>query len=46
MSDEQKLSTLRQILNKLDDVTKLVALLGDAIYNENVEIKKERFNKN
>lgn len=41
MSDEQKLSILRQILDKLDDVTKLVALLGDAIYNEDVKIKKD-----
>jgi hypothetical protein len=40
MSDEQKLSILRQILDKLDDVTKLVALLGDAIYSENVKKNK------
>ena len=35
MSDEQKLYILRQILDKLDEVTNLIALLGDAIYGEN-----------
>lgn len=45
MSDEQKLSILREILDKLDSVTKLVALLGDAIYSENIKNIKENKNK-
>lgn len=32
MNDEQKLDILRQIIDKVEDITRLVTILGDDIY--------------